>query len=50
MFVAFPTATVFGEVVAMDLKDILEFTVLRMIDHATRYSSACVVPNKKEKL
>ena len=45
--VAFPTATAFGEVVAMDLKDILGFTVLHMIDHATRYSSACIVPNKK---
>jgi len=46
--VAFPTATSFCEVVAMDLKDILGVTVLHMIDHATRYSSACTVPNKKK--
>ena len=46
--VAFPTATSFCQVVAMDLKDILGFSVLHMIDHATRYSSACTVPNKKK--
>ena len=44
--VAFPTATSFGEVVAMDLKDISGVKILHMIDHATRYSSACVVGNK----
>ena len=46
--VGFPTATSFGEVVAMDLKDIAGFKVLHMIDHATRYSSACVIPNKQK--
>ena len=46
--VAFPAATSFCEVVAMDLKDILGFSVLHMIDHATRYSSACVIPNKQK--
>ena len=46
--VAFPTATSFCEVIALDLKDILGFKILHMIDHATRYSSACVVANKKK--
>ena len=46
--VAFPTATSFCEVVAMDLKDVNDFKILHMIDHATRYSSACIIPNKKK--
>ena len=46
--VAFPNATSFCEVVAMDLKDIGEHKILHMIDHATRFSSACEIPNKKK--
>ena len=46
--VAFPTATSFNETVAMDIKVIGGVSVLHMVDHATRYSSAFVVPNKKK--
>ena len=47
--VGFPTASTFNEVVAMDLKLVINgTTILHMIDHAIRYSSACIVNNKKK--
>ena len=46
--VGFPTASTFNEVVAMDLKLINGVLVLHMIDHATRYSAACPISNKKK--
>ena len=45
--VGLPLATEFNDTVAMDLKVINQRFILHMIDHATRYSAACVVPNKK---
>lgn len=45
--VGFPTASEFNETVAMDLKVINQHFVLHMIDHATRYSTACLLRNKK---
>ena len=45
--VSFPLATEFNETVAMDLKFINSRPVLHMIDHATRYSTACLLSNKK---
>ena len=44
--VAFPLASEFNEVVAMDLKFIERTPILHLIDHATRYSMACRVRNK----
>ena len=44
--VTFPLATSFNETVAMDIKVIQGRLVLHMIDHLTRYSSACVLRNK----
>lgn len=46
--VAFPTAEAFNDVVAMDLKVMGSVYILHMIDHATRYSSACVISNKRK--
>ena len=46
--VSFPLASVFNEVVALDLKFIDQEIILHMIDHATRYSQAAVIPNKKK--
>lgn len=46
--VALPVATQFNETVAMDLKVIGGVNILHMIDHTTRYSAACVIPNKKK--
>lgn len=45
--VSFPLASVFNETVAMDLKQIQGKLILHMIDHATRYSAAVVIPNKR---
>ena len=45
--VSFPLANEFNQVVAMDIKFIGGIPVLHMIDHATRYSMACRVKNKK---
>lgn len=45
--VSFPLATEFNETVAMDIKFINTRPVLHLIDHATRYSRACVLNNKK---
>ena len=46
--VSFPLASVFNEVVALDLKFIDQQIILHMIDHATRFSQACVITNKKK--
>ena len=45
--VGLPTATRFGEKNAMDLKFYDLRIILHMIDHATRFSMAAAVPNKK---
>ena len=45
--VTFPLASEFNETVAMDIKFINTRPVLHMIDHATRFSRACLLPNKK---
>lgn len=45
--VGFPLASEFNDTVAMDLKMINQRLILHMIDHATRYSMASLVPNKK---
>ena len=47
--VSFPLASSFNEVVALDLKSRgSEGYILHMIDHLTRYSSACVISNKRK--
>ena len=46
--VSFPLASMFNEVVALDLKFIDQEIILHMVDHATRYSQATVIPNKKK--
>ena len=47
--VGFPVASSFNETVAMDLKSMgNNLYILHMIDHATRYSSACLIRNKKK--
>ena len=46
--VSFPLANDFNETVAMDIKVIDSKLVLHMIDHVTRYSSACVLRNKRK--
>ena len=47
--VGFPVASSFNETVAMDLKSMgNNLYILHMIDHATRYSSACFITNKKD--
>ena len=45
--VTFPLATEFNETIAMDIKFINSRPVLHLIDHATRYSRACLLANKK---
>lgn len=45
--VTFPLASEFNEVIAMDLKFIDGTPILHFIDHATRYSMACRVRNKR---
>lgn len=45
--VSFPLATEFNETVAMDIKFINTRPFLHLIDHATRYSRASLIPNKK---
>lgn len=44
--VGFPCATRFNQTVALDLKFVGSRIMLHMIDHLTRYSSACFIPNK----
>ena len=44
--VTFPLASEFNESVAMDLKQVSGKLVLHLIDHATRFSSAGVIPSK----
>ena len=46
--VALPTGKVFNQHIAMDLKTINEKHILHLIDHATRYSRGCIVPNKEK--
>ena len=47
--IGFPVASRFNETVAMDLKSMgNNLYILHMIDHATRYSSACLIRNKKK--
>ena len=47
--VGFPCAVQFNETVALDLKVIASNKImLHMIDHLMRYSSACIIPNKKK--
>lgn len=47
--VGFPLATDFNEVVAMDLKQLKHgVLILHLIDHATRYSSGCIIKNKRK--
>ena len=45
--VTMPRAKVFNENVAMDLKDIGTKKVIHLVDHATRFSAARIVPSKK---
>ena len=47
--VGFPLATDFNETVALDLKQFdPNLYILHMIDHLSRYSSACVIKNKRK--
>ena len=46
--VALPKAKIFNEHVALDLKQIDTKHILHLIDHTTRYSRACIVPNKNK--
>ena len=46
--VALPSGKIFNQHVAMDLKTINEKHILHLIDHATRYSRGCIVPNKEK--
>ena len=47
--VGFPLASQFNETVALDLKSIgSNIIMLHMIDHLTRFSSACIIPNKRK--
>ena len=46
--VSFPLANDFNETVAIDIKVVYGKLVLHMIDHLTRYSSACVIANKRK--
>ena len=45
--VGFPLASEFNQTVAMDIKYINSQPVLHMIDHASRFSTACLLRNKK---
>ena len=47
--VSFPLANSFNEVVALDLKSFgPEGYILHIVDHLTRYSSACIIKNKQK--
>lgn len=46
--VGFPLATQFNQTVALDLKQFGSRYVLHMVDHLSRYGSACLIPNKKK--
>ena len=47
--VCFPSATSFNETVALDLKFCgTDGYILHIIDHLTRYSSACIIRNKRK--
>ena len=46
--VGFSTASIFNETVAMDLKFMDGHILLHTIDHATRFSAACVINNKRK--
>ena len=47
--VGFPTASMFNQMVAVDLKAIdHNLYILHMVDHATRYSAACLIRNKRK--
>ena len=47
--VGFPLASMFNETVALDLKVFKNgIYLLHMIDHATRYSSGCLIRNKRK--
>ena len=48
--VCIPLAKELNESVAMDLNEIDSRSVLHMIDHATRFSKACVIPSKKKEV
>ena len=45
--VGLPMASKFQECVAMDLKFYAGHILLHLVDHATRLSASCVLPNKK---
>ena len=45
--VSMPLAKIFYEHIAMDLKDIGSKKIIHLIDHATRFSAATVIPSKK---
>ena len=44
--VGFAWARDFNDLLAIDLKPHNNVHLLHMIDHATRFSSACIIPNK----
>ena len=46
--VALPSGKIFNQHVAMDLKKVDDKLILHLIDHATRYSRGCIVPNKEK--
>ena len=47
--VGFPLASEFNETVALDLKQLKHgIYILHLIDHATRYSSGCIIRNKNK--
>ena len=47
--VGFPLASDFNETVALDLKSCYpDGYILHIIDHLTRYSSACLISNKRK--
>lgn len=45
-----PRASNFNESVAMDLKFIHSKIILHIIDHFTRYSTACLIPLKRKEV
>ena len=46
--VGFPLASQFNQTVALDLKQFGDKYMLHMIDHLSRYSSACIIDNKRK--
>ena len=46
--VAFPSASVLNERLAVDLKQFGKLYILHIIDHVTRYSAACLITNKRK--